>query len=82
MKKETVGTIEMLICAALWSIAGIFMKLLPWNGFAVAGLRSLIAGLTMAAAERWASLPPRRTQALPAFRHRAAASEVTLGRDS
>ena len=38
--------LEMLICAALWSIAGIFMKLIPWNGFAVAGIRSLIAGLT------------------------------------
>ena len=31
----------------LWSIAGIFMKLLPWNGFAVAGIRSLIAGTTI-----------------------------------
>lgn len=38
----------MLICAALWSVAGIFIKLLPWNGFAVAGMRSLIAGLTIA----------------------------------
>lgn len=38
----------MLICATLWSIAGIFIKLLPWSGFAVASLRSLIAGLTMA----------------------------------
>lgn len=47
MKKETIGTIEMLICALLWSIAGIFMKLIPWNGFAIAGVRSLIAGLTM-----------------------------------
>ena len=37
---------------------------------------------TMAAAERWASFPQRRTQALPAFRARAAASEVTVGRDS
>ena len=36
----------MLVCAALWSIAGIFMKLIPWNGFALAGMRSLIAGLT------------------------------------
>lgn len=36
----------MLLCAALWSIAGIFMKLIPWNGFALAGMRSLIAGLT------------------------------------
>lgn len=38
----------MLICAALWSVAGIFIKLIPWNGFAVAGMRSLIAGLTIA----------------------------------
>ena len=49
MKKENLAIIEMLICATLWSMAGIFMKLLPWNGLAVAGLRSLIAGLTIAA---------------------------------
>lgn len=48
MKKENLAIIEMLVCAALWSIAGIFMKLIPWNGFAVAGMRSLIAGLTFA----------------------------------
>ena len=48
MSKQTIGIIEMLLCAALWSIAGIFMKLLPWNGFAVASLRSLVAGLTFA----------------------------------
>lgn len=49
MKKENIAIIEMLICAALWSVAGIFIKLIPWNGFAVAGMRSLIAGLTIAA---------------------------------
>ncbi|MDD6089416.1 MAG: EamA family transporter [Clostridiales bacterium] len=48
MKKESVAMIEMLAAATLWSIAGIFMKLVPWNGFAVAGMRSLIAGLTFA----------------------------------
>ena len=37
----------MLLCAALWSIAGILFKLIPWNGFAVAGMRSLVAGLTI-----------------------------------
>ena len=47
MKKENKAIIEMLICATLWSTGGIFIKLLPWNGFAVAGLRSLIAGATM-----------------------------------
>ena len=48
MRKESIAMLEMLLCAALWSIAGIFMKFLPWNGFALAGLRSLIAGLTIA----------------------------------
>lgn len=48
MTQRKNGIIEMLICATLWSIAGIFMKLLPWNGFAVASLRSMFAGLTIA----------------------------------
>ena len=34
---------EILLCSALWSIAGIFMKGIPWSGFAIAGVRSLIA---------------------------------------
>ncbi len=48
MSKENKAILEMLLCAALWSIAGIFIKLLPWSGFAVASLRSLIAGLCIA----------------------------------
>lgn len=47
MTKERKATLEMLMCAALWSIAGILFKLIPWNGFAVAGMRSLIAGITI-----------------------------------
>lgn len=37
----------MLICAALWSIAGIFIKLIPWPGIIIAAFRSLIAGATI-----------------------------------
>lgn len=37
----------MLTCAALWSIAGIFIKLIPWNAFAISSLRSLFAGITV-----------------------------------
>ena len=48
MKKENLAMLEMLLCATLWSIAGIFIKLIPWNGFAVASMRSLVAGLTIA----------------------------------
>ena len=47
MTKENKATLEMLLCATLWSIAGILFKLIPWNGFAVAGMRSLIAGATI-----------------------------------
>ena len=36
--------IEILLCSALWSIAGIFMKKIPWSGFAIASIRSLLAG--------------------------------------
>ena len=39
---------EILLCAALWSIAGILMKLIPWSGFVIAGFRSLLAGAVMA----------------------------------
>jgi len=47
MTKERIAIVQMLGCAALWSIAGIFIKLVPWNGFAVAGMRSLVAGITV-----------------------------------
>ena len=48
MKKENIAIIEMLVCATLWSIAGIFIKLIPWNGFAISGFRSLVAGTVIA----------------------------------
>ena len=48
MSKENKAILEMLTCAALWSIAGIFIKLIPWNGFAVASMRSLVAGTVIA----------------------------------
>ncbi len=47
----------MLLCAALWSIAGIFIKQVPWNAFAVAGIRSLIAGLTILLCMRLMKIP-------------------------
>ena len=47
MKNENKAIIEMIACAALWSIAGIFIKLIPWNAFAISALRSLFAGITI-----------------------------------
>ena len=37
----------MIATALLWSIGGIFIKLIPWNPLAIAGLRGLIGGLVM-----------------------------------
>jgi drug/metabolite transporter (DMT)-like permease len=37
----------MLVCAALWSIAGILFKLINWNPFVIAGARGLLAAVTV-----------------------------------
>lgn len=39
--------LQMFVCAALWSIAGIFIKLIDLNPFVIAGFRSLFAAITV-----------------------------------
>ncbi len=46
-RKQKIAIVQILVCSALWSIAGIFIKLIPWNAFAIAGFRSLIAASTV-----------------------------------
>ncbi len=43
MDPKRKAILQMLICATLWSTGGIFIKLIPWNPFVIAGWRSLIA---------------------------------------
>jgi len=43
---KTLGILEMLVCATMWSIAGLFIKLINANGFVIAGFRGLFACLT------------------------------------
>jgi drug/metabolite transporter (DMT)-like permease len=43
------GALAMVGCAFLWSTAGLFIKLLDWNPYWIAGLRSLIAGIFLLA---------------------------------
>lgn len=45
MDKKHRAILLMVICASLWSIAGIFIKNIPWNPMVITGMRSLIAGL-------------------------------------
>jgi drug/metabolite transporter (DMT)-like permease len=43
------GMLSFAACAMLWSTAGIFIKILPWNAPLIAGVRSLIAGIFLLA---------------------------------
>jgi drug/metabolite transporter (DMT)-like permease len=46
-KQQQNAVVLMVICAGLWSIAGIFIKLIPWNSLVIAGWRSLIAAVVV-----------------------------------
>ena len=43
MTKENNAMLKMLLCACLWSIAGIIIKMVDMNSFAIAGFRSFFA---------------------------------------
>lgn len=43
------GALAVVACAFCWSIAGLFIKLIDWNPFWIAGLRSLVAGVFLLA---------------------------------
>ena len=58
MKQTTKGTIAMIVTALLWSIGGIFIKLVPWNPLAIAGLRGVLGGLVMFVYLRFRGIKP------------------------
>ncbi len=49
MKSETKAIIALVGAALLWSTGGVFIKLVDWNAFAIAGTRSLIASFVLLA---------------------------------
>lgn len=55
-RPATLGALAVVACAFLWSSAGLFIKLIDWNPFWIAGLRSLIAGLFLLAIVRTVKL--------------------------
>jgi drug/metabolite transporter (DMT)-like permease len=46
-KQQRIAILQMTACAALWSVAGIFIKLVDLNPMAIAGFRGLFAGVTV-----------------------------------
>jgi drug/metabolite transporter (DMT)-like permease len=48
-ESKGIAIASLVLCAFMWSSAGILVKLVNWDPFAIAGIRSLIGGLTMLA---------------------------------
>jgi len=44
-KQHRIGVLQMILTATLWSIAGIFIKHIPWSSVAITGWRGLVAAL-------------------------------------
>lgn len=55
-RAEKRAILMMVICSSLWSIAGIFIKLIPWNALVIAGWRSLIAAVCIVVYMRFGGL--------------------------
>ncbi len=47
MANKNIGIIQMVLCATLWSIAGVFIKFIEMNPLVIAGGRSLFAAITV-----------------------------------
>lgn len=47
MQTKNKGIFQMLLCALLWSMAGVMFKYIPWHPLAIAGIRAFVAGLTV-----------------------------------
>lgn len=48
-ESKGIAIASLVLCAVLWSSAGILVKLVNWDPFAIAGIRSLVGALTMLA---------------------------------
>ena len=48
MNRKRRAMLIMVVTAIMWSIGGIFIKLISWNPFLIAGVRSVISGSIMA----------------------------------
>ena len=59
MTKETRGVIFVALSAGLYSIGGLCIKLIPWNGMSINGARPAIALLVIGAYLLWAKHPLR-----------------------
>ena len=50
--KSRIGALQVALAAISWSFAGALGKSLPWSGFTINGVRSLVAAILLAFARR------------------------------
>ncbi len=65
------GMLAIAACALLWSTGGLFIKLVDWHPMAIAGMRSLIAGLVLVAFLKKPQFTFAPAQILAALAHSA-----------
>lgn len=46
-RQQKTAIFQMLLCGAMWSLAGIFIKQIPWHPMTITGFRGLIAAATV-----------------------------------
>jgi drug/metabolite transporter (DMT)-like permease len=63
------GVAAIALCAILWSCAGLFIKLVNWHPLAIAGTRSVVAGLFILLIHGKPHFSFSRNQLLAAFFH-------------
>lgn len=49
--------VAILVCSVMWSTSGLFIKMLPWSGIVIAGVRSFIAAAVVFCYARIIKLP-------------------------
>ena len=47
MKDKNVGILQMIVCAVLWSTAGVMFKYIPWHAMVIAGARAFFGGVVV-----------------------------------
>ena len=55
--KKNIAMLQMIICSALWSVAGILIKNVPWNPLVIAGARSAVVAVVLFVYMKAAKIP-------------------------
>ena len=63
LKPEKRAIALMVLCSSLWSISGIFIKLIPWNAIVIAGWRSFFASICVVIYQRFSGMSFRLNRA-------------------